>query len=265
MTPGDDMADTFYTDHWKDIEDERHARYEQMFVWREGQRALLEGADIRDGMRVMDLGAGPGFFAAGLKSIVGSQGRVDGVDLNERFVADANARATDDPGLNFHLVNDHHLPFDDNTFDRAICKNVLEYVPDVNSTLLEVARVLKPGGKVHIIDSDWGFVIVEPWGKKVVDDFFEAAGGAFNEPYIGRRASGLLAGSGFRDVKVAMNPFVDLEGAGLNVLTNMAGYIRTFGTMPDARIDALLDDAKKAVGTGQFLFCLPQFLVTGTK
>jgi ubiquinone/menaquinone biosynthesis C-methylase UbiE len=258
------MTDTFYTDHWKHIEDERLQRYEQMFVWREGQRALLRGADLEPGMRVMDLGAGPGYFAGGLASIVGDTGRVDGVDLNARFVADANARASDKSNVEFHLVTDHQLPFDEACFDRVICKNVLEYVPDVMASLVEVRRVLKPGGKVHIIDSDWGFVIVEPWGKTVVDEFFVAASAAFNEPYIGRRASGYLARSGFTGVTVNMNPFVDLEGAGLNVLTNMASYIRTFKTMAPETVEGLLNDAVEAVDRGEFLFCLPQFLVTGS-
>ncbi|MDA1075822.1 MAG: methyltransferase domain-containing protein [Proteobacteria bacterium] len=259
------MTDTFYTDHWKVIEDDRRKRYEQMFVWREGQLALLRGADLEPGMHVMDLGAGPGYFAGGLASIVGDTGRVHGVDLNARFVADANARASDKPNVEFHLVTDHQLPFDEASFDRVICKNVLEYVPDVLASLAEVRRVLKPGGKVHIIDSDWGFVIVEPWGKAVVDEFFVAASAAFNEPYIGRRASGYLARSGFTEVKVNMNPFVDLEGAGLNVLTNMASYIRTFKTMAPQTVDGLLDDARAAVERGEFLFCLPQFLVTGSR
>ena len=56
------MGDTFYTDHWRDIEDDRIARYEQMFQWRDGQAVLLEGAELAPGQRVLDLGSGPGFF-----------------------------------------------------------------------------------------------------------------------------------------------------------------------------------------------------------
>ena len=87
------MGDTFYTDHWRDIEDDRIARYEQMFQWRDGQAVLLEGADLEAGQRVLDLGAGPGFFATALADRVGSTGAVDGADINARFVESANARA----------------------------------------------------------------------------------------------------------------------------------------------------------------------------
>ena len=50
--------------------------------------------------------------------------------------------------------------------DRLICKNVMEYVPDIDATLAEFRRVVKPGGIAHIIDSDWGMLVVEPLGHE---------------------------------------------------------------------------------------------------
>lgn len=258
-------VDSFFSDHWQHIEDERIVRYEQMFRWHDGQRALLAGADLGAGQRVLDVGAGPGFFALGLADLVGPAGRVDGVDVNPRFVADANARAADRPQVCFHQVVDHRLPFADGCFDRVICKNVLEYVPDLAASLTECARVLKAGGRIHIIDSDWGFVVVEPWGKATVDRFFAAAAPAFKEPFIGRKAAGALARCGFAEVTVALLPIVDREGGGLNVLTNMAGYIRSFDSLPETEVAALLEQARAGIEDGSYLFCLPQFLVTGRK
>lgn len=175
-------AETFYTDHWRHIEDDRVSRYEQMFVWREAQLALLEGAELGAGQRVLDIGCGPGFFALGIAGVVGDAGSVDGVDINARFVADASARAKDRPNVNFHLLEDHRLPFADASFDRVILKNVLEYVPDVGQTLAEVFRVTRPGGRAHIIDSDWGFVLVEPWGAERTRDFFSPRHQRFASP-----------------------------------------------------------------------------------
>ncbi len=257
--------DSFYTDHWREIEDERVARYEEMFVWHDAQRALLAPAELAPGQTVLDVGAGPGFFAGGLAEIVGPTGTVHGVDINARFVADANERASDQANLSFHLLEDHRLPFPDATFDRAICKNVLEYVPDLDGSLSEVGRVLKPGGRVHVIDSDWGFVVVEPWSKATVDEFFAAAAPAFNEPYIGRRVAGALVRAGFAQPTVKLSPFVDQQGRGLHVLRNMASYIGTFDTMPADRVATLLAEVETALERGEFLFCLPQFLVTAER
>jgi len=257
--------DTFYTDHWAHIEDERVQRYESMFVWHDGQRKLLEPAELAAGHRVLDLGSGPGFFAGGLAEIVGGSGAVVGVDINARFVADANQRANAQSNVEFVHVEDHHLPFPDASFDRVICKNVLEYVPDVAASLAEVARVLKPGGRVLVIDSDWGFVIVEPWPKETVDRFFAAAAPAFKEPFIGRRGAGYLGAVGLQDVTVRLSPFVDQSGRGLHVLRNMAGYIRTFDTMPADEVASLLAQVEAELEANRFLFCLPQFLITASK
>ena len=257
--------DTFFTDHWREIEDERIARYEEMFVWHDAQRVLVDPAEIKPGHRVLDVGAGPGFFASGLAQIVGDGGAVDGVDINQRFVKDANARFAEMPNINFHHVDDHVWPFEAQTFDRVICKNVLEYVPDLNGVVGSALRVLKPGGRVHVIDSDWGFVIVEPWSKATVDKFFTAAAPAFKWPYIGRSIAGRLVDAGFTDVGVKLSPFVDQSGRGLHVLRNMASYINTFSTLPQAEVDDLLGQVEQALTAGKFLFCLPQFLVTGTK
>ncbi len=257
--------DTFYTDHWREIEDERVERYEQMFVWQDAQAKLLEPSALAPGHTVLDVGAGPGFFASGVAGLVAPGGRVHGVDINQRFVDDANQRFADDERLQFHHLTDHHLPFADATFDRVICKNVLEYVPDISATLDEIVRVLKPGGRLQVIDSDWGCVIVEPWAPHTVTRFFEAASPAFNEPYVGRRIAARMADAGLGDVVVRMSPFADQSGRGLHVLRNMASYINTFATLPAEEVDELLGQVEQALANNRFLFCLPQFLVTGDK
>ena len=58
---------------------------------------------------------------------------------------------------------------------------------------------------------------------------------------------------------------VDRSGALLSVLRNMRSYIRTFGSMPDDEVDALLAAAERGIDDGNYMACLPQFLVTGTK
>jgi ubiquinone/menaquinone biosynthesis C-methylase UbiE len=258
---------TFYTDHWKVIEAERLARYEQMFVWRPEQARLLEPAGIATGQRVLDLGCGPGFLSLALAEMVGRTGAVHGVDINARFVADARARALqrDFSHVQFHHLDGATLPLGDATVDRVIAKNVLEYVPDVDETLNEAVRVLAPGGKLHAIDSDWGFVIVEPWGKETVDRFFAAAAPAFREPHIGRKLPAAFHAAGLRDIDVRIVPIVDRSGALLSVLRNMRSYIRTFATMPDTEVDTLLTTAERGIDDGTYMACLPQFLVTATK
>lgn len=253
---------TFYTDHWQHIDDERIARYERMFEWRDGSAGLLADADIRPGHRMLDFGAGPGFMALGMATMVGEGGQVHGVDINARFVADATARAADRPNVQFHHIVDGRVPLPDSAVDRAIAKNVLEYVPSVSATLAELKRVLTPTGRIHLIDSDWGLAVVEPWGKTGTERFFGAAAVAFKEPHIGRKLGGLLARQGFRNVAIRIRAHADQAGDALPLLRNMVGYIEAGGAMALTEAEAMLAEAQAAVASGQYLFALPQFLAT---
>ena len=253
---------TFYADHWREIDDERVARYERMFVWREGHQALLAPLDLRLGSRVLDYGCGPGFVTEGMAGIVGSAGHAYGVDLNARFVTNASNRNSESDNISFHLIDGDRIPLDDATVDRLLCKNVLEYVPDVQTTLAEFHRVLEPGGRLLLIDSDWGFVAVEPWGRERTRLFFDAAASAFREPEIGRKLRAHALEAGFAEVDVRVQAGVDTEGGSLLVLRNMAGYASAFDAISADEVNAMLAEAEAAIDDDRYLFCLPQFLVT---
>ena len=260
---------TFYTDHWQHIEDERVARYERMFQWRDAHAQMLEPLDLRPGSRVLDYGCGPGAVALGMADMVGPGGRAYGVDLNARFVADATRRADGVDNVSYYVLEDGpeigRIPLPDRAVDRLLCKNVLEYVPDVRVTLAEFRRVLEPGGRLLLIDSDWGFVVVEPWGRADTERFFRAASPAFKTPEIGRILRTELVDAGFHDVEVRIQAGADTAGGSLAVLHNMATYAGTFDAMPAAEIAKLLAEAEAAVEADRYLFSLPQFVVTGRR
>jgi ubiquinone/menaquinone biosynthesis C-methylase UbiE len=257
---------SYFTDHWASIEPDRLARYEKMFTWRPEQWALLEGADIGPGQTVLDYGCGPGALLEGIVGAVGAGGRVIGVDLNADLLASARQRLAGSPApVTLQHCTDGRIAEADASVDRAVCKNVLEYVPDVDATLAELHRVLKPGGRLHAIDSDWEFVVVEPWPAATVQEFFRGAAPAFREPCIGRKLLGAFARHGFVDINVRIVPHIDRAGGSMAVLTNMAGYIRTFASRPDDWVAARMAEAQAAIAAGTFMFVLPQFIVTGTR
>lgn len=254
---------TYYTDHWRHIEANRIERYEQMFVWRDENARSLEPLDLQPGSRVLDFGCGPGFVSLGMADIVGTEGHVFGVDLNEQFVSAASKRAADIPQVSFQAAESERIPLQDNTVNRLLCKNVLEYVPDVSSTLSEFRRVLQPHGRALVIDSDWRFVVVEPWGAERTRRFFEAASVAFRTPEIGRGLRTMLLNSGFQSVEVQIRAGADTTGGSLSVLRNMASYATKFDLMRSDEVIELITEAENAIESGRYLFTLPQFFVTG--
>lgn len=261
------MSDeTYYRDHWADIEPERLDAYEQMFEWRPQNAPLLEPAALAAGQIVVDYGCGPGGLAVELARRVAPNGRVYGVDLNQAFLDRARARARREgveASIEWQRTDGDRIPLESHLADRLVCKNVMEYVPNVATTLAEFRRVLKPGGLAHVIDSDWGLLAVEPLGPERLAELFDAAKHAYRTPHIGRKLWGAMRTAGFRDVRVKILAGADTKGHLAPVVFNMMAYARASGRLPAATLDALAADLQRALAEGTYLLILPQFLVTG--
>ncbi|HTO52857.1 MAG TPA: methyltransferase domain-containing protein [Myxococcota bacterium] len=258
---------TYYRDHWLEIAPERLEAYEQLFEWRPQNAPLLEPAQLAPGQTVVDYGCGPGGLAVELARRVAPNGRVVGVDLNAEFLQRAAARAKRDGVeslVSWQRCDGDKLPLESGFADRVVCKNVLEYVPDVGATLSEFRRVLRPGGLAHAIDSDWGLFAVEPLGAERMAELFAAAAPAYRTPYIGRKLYGAMRAAGFRDVRVQILASADTKGRMAPIVFNMLGYARESGRMGARQLDAIAAELKRAIADGTFVLILPQFLVTGS-
>src|SRR3954454_50929 len=123
--------------------------------------ASLEILDPQPGERVLDFGSGPGFLAAGIAGRVGESGAVSGVDVSEPMLAYASGlvAAAGAAPMRFVLSDATALGFADQSFDAVVSTQVYEYVSDIGTALAEVHRVLVPGGRVLILDTDWDSVV----------------------------------------------------------------------------------------------------------
>ena len=247
--------DTYHRDHWVEVSAERHEAYEAMFTWRQELEPLLAGADLQPGQSVVDYGCGPGQLTVEMAGRVAPGGSVTGLDINADFVASASARLLEGPVL----------PVGDASMDRVVCKSVLEYVDDPAAVLAEFHRILKPGGRAHVVDSDWRMFALEPVGHARASRLFEAASPAYRTPEIGRRLYGLMGAAGFRELKVSIFAGADVTGRRAAVVRNMADYAREFGRMPTAEIDAIAAEVEAAIAEGRYLMVLPQFVVSGLR
>jgi demethylmenaquinone methyltransferase/2-methoxy-6-polyprenyl-1,4-benzoquinol methylase len=119
--------------------------------WR---RALVSAIDARPGQRVLDVATGTGLVAFELVARAGCD--VTGLDQSEDMLARARGRAEDVPGradrLTFVRGDAERLPFADGEFDALTFTYLLRYVDDRAATMRELARVVRPGGRIGMVE-----------------------------------------------------------------------------------------------------------------
>jgi ubiquinone/menaquinone biosynthesis C-methylase UbiE len=177
-------------------------------------RILLEVVPPRPGDAVLDVATGPGTVARHAAQVVGASGRVTGVDFSAAMLSAARAWPGEPDAAPIEYVESSatSLPLPNATFDVAYCQQGLQHISDPVAALLEIRRVLKPGGLLGV--AVW---TQSPFGifRQVVADLGLADSGP--QPSTFGRDSALLVSAlrelGFQDVRVQVRELVSvLEG-----------------------------------------------------
>ena len=113
-------------------------------------RAAIDAARIGPGMLVADIGTGTGFLA---ERALDAGARVVGVDISAAMLAEVRARLADRP-FEARSGDTAALPLGAGEVDAALGNMVLHHTEDPPAAILEMARILKPGGRLVITDAD---------------------------------------------------------------------------------------------------------------
>lgn len=124
------------------------------------RRDMVEQAGLSPGERVLDVGCGTGTLAVLMAQKVGTSGEIVGIDLSPRMIERARRKALL-PQLKFYQQSIEAINFPDGYFDAVTATYVLHEMPRAArcNTLREIRRVLKPGGRLLVVD------IYRPGGK----------------------------------------------------------------------------------------------------
>lgn len=164
-------------------------------------------ASLRPGEVVLDLGSGGGFdcFIAGPR--VGTTGRVIGVDMTPQMLAKAKAniapyrKASGLDNVEFRLGEIENLPIADQSVDVVISNCVLNLSPDKPRVWREIARVLRPGGRVAVSD----LALLRPLPESVRSDI-QALVGCIAGAVLVEETRAMAAAAGLRDIRLTPKP-----------------------------------------------------------
>jgi len=221
---------------------------------------------------VADLGCGTGGTLAQVVPVLAGGGAV-GVDASLAALArTAEALATERARLLLVQADlKDRLPFADAAFDRVVCHNVLECLPDPDALVVEAARVLRPGGRLVLGHSDFDTLVFASEDLELTrrlvraycdtqQPWMEAVDGT-----IGRRLADIAGRSGLpvHDLQAAVvvsRRFVPGE-LGWGYARNLAETLRGSGQADQAELDGWLAGLERLQRRGAFLFSVNDYAV----
>ena len=227
---------------------------------------------VRPGELVLDIGTGTAANAMALVQHLGGNCRVSGVDTSQPMLAigNKNLETFHFPGrISLQVTDGHDLPFADNYFDSCMIIQVLEYSKEPVRMLQEAKRVLRPGGKLLVVDTDWDSLV---WNSKDRDltrrivlewSDHEADG------WQGRKIQEYLRRSGFQnfrhEVYVITESSFKETGYSYMMTRIVSDYLIRSEKMDAATVENWISGLREQDRSGFFYFSLNRFIFLAIK
>lgn len=230
---------------------------------------FLQALGPQPGERVLDVGSGPGFLAAAIAEAVGSTGAVLGVDISEPLLAVARSHCAHQSWVEFRHADATQLPFEDHDFDAVISTQVLEYIRDVGAALAEVHRVLRPGGRVAVVDTDWDSIVWHSPNRERMTRILVAWEQHAVDSYLPRTMASKLQCAGFRlesqRVIPLFNPAYDRNSYSNRIIDLIVPFVIDRNGITRDEAEAWAGELRQSGERGEYFFSLNRYLFLATR
>ncbi|MET9489341.1 methyltransferase domain-containing protein [Nocardia sp. NPDC006630] len=226
-----------------------------------------EALATQAGESAVDIGSGTGSEVFTFADLVGPDGTAIGVEPDPGLRAAAERRAAQSgSAAKFASGDAYGLPFGSDTFDVALCERVFQHLTSPARAAAEIARVLKPGGRVVVLDSDWGTAVVHPGDRNVVHEVIETMIARTTNPFAGRRLAGQLTQAGLVVDDIGSHALIQDGGIGAGALVaRIADMSVARGSITVPQRDQLIADLEAGAATGDIHLSVTIFAVLAHK
>ena len=229
----------------------------------------IEAMALRSGERVLDAGCGTGLLTELISSQVGTSGHVTGVDTSQDMLDIAAPRCEPLGNVALHQGSVTQLGFADNTFDATSCVQTLLYVDDVETAISELHRVLKPRGRVAILETDWRGVVINSPDHKATRQILDAWDDTVSSPNLPTRLIPMLNKADFSAIHAQAIPILNASynanSFGGSMLKYMANNAVKQKLLDRDEADQWLQGIVDLADQQAFFFCVNRFLFTAIK
>jgi ubiquinone/menaquinone biosynthesis C-methylase UbiE len=217
-------------------------------------QGIVNELPLRADMCVLDAACGDGFYTRLLAQRLGPAGFVAGADINRAYLCEARERATGTTS-DFVVAALDRLPFPADTFDVVWCAQSLYSLPDPVVAISHMARVLRPGGLVVVLESDTLHQVFLPWPVSLelplrAAELRSLQEGSRNSSkyYVGRRLPAILAAAGLEPLRMTTHVFDRQAPLCEAEQSLLQGYLEQVAERVTPHLDAaLLEDLRALV------------------
>lgn len=229
----------------------------------------LAALGLRRGESVLDAGCGTGLLLEMEAKAVDSPGRAEGVDFSNDMLDVARQRCAELPQVKLQQGSVESLDFEDQSFDALSCTQTLLYVENYQQALQEFYRLLKPHGRIAIVETDWSGAIIHASDQALSRRIFDAWDASVANPNLPRYLSGRLKQLGFSGLRVEAIPVLNASYSENSfsgvMLGNMANAAVKQNAISEAEAETWLQEQMELAQLDEFFFCVNRFLFSAVK
>ena len=202
--------------------------------------------------RVIDVGCGIGGATFQLADLVGPAGRVAGVDISAALIDVAKSRAVKRHGLEFHVGDACAIPYPDGFFDAARSERLYLYLPDRLAAIHELKRVVKPGGRVCLIDTDFDCTAIHSRNPALTRKMTSIVAASIPNPNSARDLPALVKKAGLRNINTEAFAVTTPHEILLRGMTGSLYKAAEDGLVPRADVDEWIAEQYSIQMSGDF-------------